>query len=1414
MKKTQVNSTIQTATKDFVKKRNRKRVSIVLSICLAVCAVVGVAYGVRHSGSAWNHITKEIVCEETVNLHQHTDDCYGFDEDGNEILICGYADYLVHTHNQYCFNDDNELICPLLEVEEHVHDDSCYVEEKVLICELEETEEEIIDDEIVEEEIIEDEIVEEEIIEDEVVEEEIIDEEILDDEIIEDEIINDDLEIIDDVETPLAGLTHQHDDSCYETRKVLICGELELHTHDDACYDEDGNLICGQLELKEHQHTEDCVIKRELTEEEIEALDKADPNAKTNLAEQIFTKTVETDEYIVTVTYNGLAEIPEEAELIVKEVELTQDQIDAVAEGTGAEIVNGDEAETVSETSETESSEEKPVAVVYKSLDICFMLDGAEIEPKAEVTVDVKFLDEEFAEDEMTITHIKDDGSTEVVGTQDIDEYSNINFTTDSFSIYTFTKASKGTSDLSDGTYAGYFEYKTNDTQNAFLTDEYARYRNDRGAMGTVASSFHIVAFDTARLNVHTNGNVLCKNLITNTNNWGTHSKDYAIPEVSYVQNSAHIGSLPEEGRGTGKDGQPAERVLAVGSSVYTESNNEKNYLKVSDNSLTVSQAAKYIVKDKDTESAPFIDLNQVYQEVKQISNNLSTQADINTVADFNDQNNREIRLTDPDSAGYYNMTANELNNISGTPIKFTGFETYDGSGEYSKEGNAKQGAIIVNVDCSGYEGWIKLPQETKVIFDGKKQVDRAEVVEFSGGKIIWNFYNITKDVTVDGSQVCGIILAPEANIRINNGNGNFIGKNVEINGESHRTDFTGTTVPFAASLTATKTVDGRTPLANEKFDFTLYEIVNGQVKEIQTVKNDGSNISFDKISYSKDSDLGEHWYFFKETSSGDSKYTYDPSAYIIKTTVTKSNNKYNATSEYFKTTAEEIERVKNITVQTSNPVNESQLVFNNLDSTSISVEKKWYAEDGTTELTADLPDSITVKLMQVLEGNSSQYGDDITLTKANRYAYTWDSLPRQDATGKAYSYYVEENPVEGFTQVLDGDPVKVNEGTITLKNVKNPKKTSVHIKKKFYLVEDENPKKDASLEVTDPTLFRPSKKYNESWEVTATLYVSADGGKTWEQCWPEVVLPNYENLPEDQKILYTNSQGTFAQQIHKASYDIRQADNWEITISNLPESGVYKGVPSKFTYKVLERMSCWSVFQYDYDNYTLDDAKKPLDNGGNVFNPDIQGGDTKYEPQIEGGITADGTYDYTLNNFGDGFIDVEILKNWYTVEGGIASIQNGANNDAFITLELTETVTGQKIGNYKLTKDTLVEVDDDGNAVNPQKYETEAKTNNNNLWSGKIKQLPKYVIKDGKLMFADYTVSEKVVSEEGENKFVYGSYVCTNVGIVKNSQNPREWTLTTVTLDNKNTESYELPRTGGHGTVVGLIKYWLHEIF
>jgi LCP family protein required for cell wall assembly len=50
-------------------------------------------------------------------VHQHTDACYEKDEHGNRIglPICGYADFVLHTHTAECYNSQGQLICPIPE---------------------------------------------------------------------------------------------------------------------------------------------------------------------------------------------------------------------------------------------------------------------------------------------------------------------------------------------------------------------------------------------------------------------------------------------------------------------------------------------------------------------------------------------------------------------------------------------------------------------------------------------------------------------------------------------------------------------------------------------------------------------------------------------------------------------------------------------------------------------------------------------------------------------------------------------------------------------------------------------------------------------------------------------------------------------------------------------------------------------------------------------------------------------------------------------------------------------------------------------------------------------------------------------------------------------------------------------------
>ena len=159
----------------------------------------------------------ELICSpENLNVHRHTDDCYGADG----TLICGYADYVVHSHDDKCFDAEGNLICSLPEAEEHVHTEECYapvsghvhtedcyqLQQGELICTLE------------------------------------------------------------------ANESHTHSPDCYEQVAVLVCtleeqAEPELicgrttplyHQHDESCFaaaEPELVLIC---EIPEHTHTEEC----------------------------------------------------------------------------------------------------------------------------------------------------------------------------------------------------------------------------------------------------------------------------------------------------------------------------------------------------------------------------------------------------------------------------------------------------------------------------------------------------------------------------------------------------------------------------------------------------------------------------------------------------------------------------------------------------------------------------------------------------------------------------------------------------------------------------------------------------------------------------------------------------------------------------------------------------------------------------------------------------------------------------------------------------------------------------------------------------------------------------------------------------------------------------------------------------
>lgn len=56
---------------------------------------------------------------------------------------------------------------------------------------------------------------------------------------------------------------HEHEKSCYDRDKNLICGYADyvVHKHNDDCYNADLKLVCKLPEIEKHEHTKECYNK-------------------------------------------------------------------------------------------------------------------------------------------------------------------------------------------------------------------------------------------------------------------------------------------------------------------------------------------------------------------------------------------------------------------------------------------------------------------------------------------------------------------------------------------------------------------------------------------------------------------------------------------------------------------------------------------------------------------------------------------------------------------------------------------------------------------------------------------------------------------------------------------------------------------------------------------------------------------------------------------------------------------------------------------------------------------------------------------------------------------------------------------------------------------------------------------------
>lgn len=471
--------------------------------------------------------------------------------------------------------------------------------------------------------------------------------------------------------------------------------------------------------------------------------------AVTSVAEKLSTRT----EYIfqeeglkVTAVLSDPAIIPDEAELSVSRITKDNKPIayaqykKLLQEGSGL------------------------IDIEFMAYDISFVLEGKEVEPtggQVSMTIDDSLMPPK-AEDKLQVFHVDEKTAAKPelkevpANTIPDKDKTSVAFTAQSFSPY-LVLAAKATFTPPSG-----WTYKEISTTSDTFTN--TSYYNSSQPLG-IAGNFHIVAFGTATLNSHTNGNVLAKILKANVN-FGT---DALANELSYIQNYDTVRSTSASN---------SSHILALGSSAKLTLVDNNNAIAVNGTKL---DNPKNIWKDVSTSTLPFINLSSVYSQISDISSTLASSANVNltnnlktTSSGGNSCEASNLQLSSADAVGVYNIAASALGNYS-----YFGIMVPSGS----------NGTVIINVDCSGVSV-INMPVSR--LYIGGNKISLSNVTSFTSGRVIWNFIN-SSGKTITTNELHGTVIAPDATINVQlNLNGSIIAKNVNINAESHRDDFYG----------------------------------------------------------------------------------------------------------------------------------------------------------------------------------------------------------------------------------------------------------------------------------------------------------------------------------------------------------------------------------------------------------------------------------------------------------------------------------------------------------------------------------------------------------------------------------------------------------------------------------------------
>ena len=487
-----------------------------------------------------------------------------------------------------------------------------------------------------------------------------------------------------------------------------------------------------------------------------------------------------------------------------------------------------------------------------------------------------------------------------------------------------------------------------------------------------IAGNFHLVGFSSVTTSVHTNGNILTDTLHYQSN-FGTNG----VKEVSYIRNISFVN----DGSGFSSMDSSKDSLLVVGTGVqvgtedhgtaWTLDGHKVDAPMRSGNSASLMQ---------DSATLKYIDLGAVYNQTVRINQTLSRYENKNTKVIQKQYGSEyfieKVILSDPAGVNVYNADAYDFNEKI-IRIDCKGFDT------------EKPGLLILNVDLKDADEFFLLPG-TEIVYLDENRAPHDEVTEWQPGNVLWNLYDssdpkgLYRGKVRNNAAVAAHILAPEADVTLeHNLNGTVIARNIDVQGESHRTDLT--------MYRADPGGDTMKIHVGKDWDFDkTFEV------EAVLIRSTNAQEGQTECASLKLNESNGWWGVFenieKYDENGDA-YHYQVKERVERDMYGNGDSLVHGGEPYIVSIqgAPEIGfRITNRHQGGSTPGPETL---------SVSVEKRWYLHaDGLA------PYPVTVRLYQNGVGIAER-----TLTLEDAWSGSFEDLPAENANGQPYEYTIKE---------------------------------------------------------------------------------------------------------------------------------------------------------------------------------------------------------------------------------------------------------------------------------------------------------------------------------------------------------------------------------------------------------------------